>query len=129
MRLKIVTPTRILVDAEVGEITAPGTAGEFGVLPQHVTFLGQLDLGVLTYTEDGQSKSVVVHGGYAEVLGEDVTGLADDAEVPEEIDPVEAKASLARVESDLDKATESSDEIDALLQARKLAEARIAAAA
>jgi F-type H+-transporting ATPase subunit epsilon len=128
MRLKIVTPTRILVDAEVGEITAPGTAGEFGVLPEHVTFLGQLDLGVLTYTEAGQSKSVIVHGGYAEVLGEDVTVLADDAEFPGEIDVAEAKAKLAQVESDLDKATESSEEIDALLRARKLAEARIAAA-
>jgi F-type H+-transporting ATPase subunit epsilon len=129
MRLKIVTPTRILVDAEVGEITAPGTAGEFGVLPEHVTFLGHLDLGVMTYTDDkGEARSVVLHGGYAEVLGEDVTVLADDAEFPDEIDIAEAKANLAQVESDLDKATDSSDEVDALLQARKLAEARIAAA-
>jgi F-type H+-transporting ATPase subunit epsilon len=99
------------------------------VLPQHVTFLGLLDLGVLSYVVAGQRKSVVVHGGYAEVLGEDVTILADDAEFPEEIDPAEAKASLATVQSDLAKATDSTDEVDALLRARRLAEARISTAA
>jgi F-type H+-transporting ATPase subunit epsilon len=129
MKLKIVTPTRILVDTEVDEILAPGTEGQFGVLPQHVTFLGLLDLGVLSYVVGGETKSVVVHGGYAEVLGEDVTILADDAEFPEEIDPAEAKASLATVESDLSKATDSTDEVDALLRARRLAEARVSTAA
>jgi len=129
MKLKIVTPTRILVDTEVDEILAPGTEGQFGVLPQHVTFLGLLDLGVLSYVVGGETKSVVVHGGYAEVLGEDVTILADDAEFPEEIDPAEAKASLATVESDLSKATDSTDEVNALLRARRLAEARVSTAA
>jgi F-type H+-transporting ATPase subunit epsilon len=129
MKLKIVTPTRILVDTEVDEMLAPGTAGQFGVLPQHVTFLGLLDLGVLSYVVGGETKSVVVHGGYAEVLGEDVTILADDAEFPEEIDPAEAKASLATVESNLSKATDSTDEVDALLRARRLAEARVSTAA
>ena len=129
MKLKIVTPTRIIVDAEVDEILAPGTEGQFGVLPQHVTFLGLLDLGVLSYVVGGETKSVVVHGGYAEVLGEDVTILADDAEFPEEIDPAEAKASLATVESDLSKATDSTDEVNALLRARRLAAARVSTAA
>jgi len=129
MKLKIVTPTRILVDTEVDEILAPGTEGQFGVLPQHVTFLGLLDLGVLSYVVGGETKSVVVHGGYAEILGEDVTILADDAEFPEEIDPAEAKASLATVESDLSKAADSTDEVDALLRARRLAEARVSTAA
>jgi F-type H+-transporting ATPase subunit epsilon len=129
MKLKIVTPTRILVDTEVDEILAPGTEGQFGVLPQHVTFLGLMDLGVLSYVVGRETKSVVLHGGYAEVLGEDVTILADDAEFPEEIDPAEAKASLATVESDLSKATDSTDEVDALLRARRLAEARVSTAA
>ena len=128
MKLKIVTPTRILVDTEVDEILAPGAEGQFGVLPQHVTFLGLLDLGVLSYVVAGETKSVVVHGGYAEVLGEDVTILADDAEFPEEIDPAEAKAGLAAVESDLAKASDSTDEVDVLLRARRLAEARISTA-
>ena len=63
MKLKIVTPTRILVDTEVDEILAPGTEGQFGVLPQNVTFLGLLDLGVHSYVVAGPTKSVVVHGG------------------------------------------------------------------
>ena len=129
MKLKVVTPVRILVDAEVDEITAPGTAGEFGVLPLHVTFLGQVDLGVLTYTAAGAKKSIVLHGGYAEVLGDEVTVLADAAEFPEEIDAAEARRTLAEIERALDEAGDSTEEIERLLRDRSLAEARLAAAA
>ena len=39
LRLRLVTPERLVLDEEVEEITAPGTLGEFGVLPNHTTFL------------------------------------------------------------------------------------------
>ena len=46
MRLRIVTPLRPVVDAEVSELIAPGSEGEFGVLPMHVNFLGALKPGM-----------------------------------------------------------------------------------
>ncbi|MEE8310908.1 MAG: ATP synthase F1 subunit epsilon [Candidatus Binatia bacterium] len=128
LTLRIVTPTRLLVDAEVSEITAPGTAGEFGVFPEHVTFLGELDLGVLRYTEGGSDKSVVVHGGFAEVRDDVVTVLADDAEFAEEIDVEAARAELGRLGTELDKGREDPAEVADLLREHRRAEARIQAA-
>ena len=128
LTLQIVTPTRLLVDAEVSEVTAPGTAGEFGVFPEHVTFLGELDLGVLRYTEGGSDKSVVVHGGFAEVRDDVVTVLADDAEFAEEIDLEAARAELGRLGTELDKGREDPAEVADLLREHRRAAARIQAA-
>jgi len=128
LTLRIVTPMRLLVEAEVSEVTAPGSAGEFGVFPEHVTFLGELDLGVLRYTEGGSDKSVVVHGGFAEVREDVVTVLADDAEFPGEIDVETARAELGRLGAELDKGREDPAEVAELLKEHRRAEVRIQAA-
>ena len=124
MRLRIVTPTRILVDAEVTEVTAPGTAGEMGVLPQHVTFLGQMDTGVVAYEEGGKRAKVVVRGGYVEVVNDVVTILADDAEFAAETDAAAARAEVERLNEELKHAQGTPEDIDRLLDALRLAEAR-----
>jgi len=128
LQLKIVTPTRVIVDTEVSELTAPGAVGEFGVLPEHVTFLGKLDTGVLSWVEGGQSRKLVVLGGYAEVVEDVVTVLADDAEFPNEIDLAAARAELTRLEGELKQPHETAEEVDALLAAHRRAESRVAAA-
>jgi F-type H+-transporting ATPase subunit epsilon len=127
LHLKIVTPERTLTDVDVSELTAPGTAGEFGVLPQHVTFLGGLDVGVLVYVENGQRRRVVVDGGYAEVENESVTVLADRAEEASEIDPSEAGERLAAAQRALDEGADTPDEVDVLLRSVKSARARVEA--
>ena len=127
LHLKIVTPERTLTDADVSELTAPGTAGEFGVLPQHVTFLGGLDVGVLVYVEEGRKCRVVVDDGYAEVCDDTVTILADRAEPASEIDPSEAGARLAAADRALDEGAETPEEMDVLLHGVKSARARVEA--
>jgi F-type H+-transporting ATPase subunit epsilon len=126
MRLRIVTPTRTLVDAEVSELTAPGSAGQIGVLPQHVTFLGELDAGLITYVENGKSSRVVITGGYAEVVDDVVTVLADDAEFAATIDVLSARQDLDRARELLEVPTASEPEIDRLLRDVRIAEIRIA---
>lgn len=78
-QLRIVTPARLLLDEQVHEVTAPGTAGEFGVLPDHVTFLTSLESGTLTYRTDAGARRVTVGGGFAEVLNNVMTVLAPEA--------------------------------------------------
>jgi F-type H+-transporting ATPase subunit epsilon len=129
MRLRIVTPLRPIVDAEVTEIVAPGSEGEFGVLPQHVTFLGALKPGILTYVENGAKKRVVLSGGYAEVRQDVITILADDAQLPEEVDAARARADLASIQSELAQGNESAEVTERLLRDLALAEARTQAAA
>jgi F-type H+-transporting ATPase subunit epsilon len=129
LTLRLITPTRQLVDAEVEEVTAPGTVGEFGVLPEHVNFIGELESGILSYTERGTRKRVVVHGGYTEVVNDVVTVLADDAELPEEIDAAAARGDLERIDKELSAESENPDRIEDLLRQRRRAEVRLAAAA
>ena len=126
MRLRIVTPVRPVVDAEVSELIAPGSEGEFGVLPMHVTFLGALKPGIVSYTEGGTRKRVVISGGYAEVLQDVVTILADDAEMPEEVNGAQAAADMATIQEELTRGTESAELTEKLLRDLALAEARVA---
>jgi F-type H+-transporting ATPase subunit epsilon len=126
MRLRIVTPVRPVVDAEVSELIAPGSEGEFGVLPMHVTFLGALKPGIVSYTEGGTRRRVVISGGYAEVLQDVVTILADDAETPEEVNGAQAAADMATIQEELSRGTESAELTEKLLRDLALAEARVA---
>ena len=123
--LKVVTPARTVVDAEVSELTGPGFAGEFGVLPEHVTFLGLLDVGVLTFVEGGKTKKLIVRGGYAEVIDDVVTILADDAQFGSEVDAGAVREELGRIERELERSDVTPDEVDSLLNAQRLAETQL----
>lgn len=77
IHLEIVSPDRPILKEEVDEVVVPGIFGEFGVLPGHTTFLSELGSGRLTYTQQGQSKSFEIAGGFAEVHQDQVSVLAD----------------------------------------------------
>ena len=128
LRLRIVTPERVLADAEVSEISAPGTVGEFGVLPEHAAYIGMLDAGLVSYQGPEVNGSVAVYGGYGEVSGDVVTILADDAELPEEIDKDEAASELAEAVRLLEAGSDDSAEMDRLLATHRRAETRNALA-
>jgi F-type H+-transporting ATPase subunit epsilon len=101
LQLRIVTPEQQLLDEEVDEVTAPGTVGEFGVLPNHITFLSSLQPGRLSYKRGGQSRILAVKGGFAEVVNNVMTILADGAEFANKIDVEEARADLRTAEDEL----------------------------
>ncbi|MGH7843992.1 MAG: F0F1 ATP synthase subunit epsilon [Candidatus Binatia bacterium] len=86
LRLRVVTPTRLALDEEVDEVTASGPLGEFTVLPNHISFLTLLLVGVLSYKQGTERHSIAIGGGYAEVLQNVVTVLANTAEFADEID-------------------------------------------
>ncbi len=80
LMLEVVTPERAVVSEEVQIVVAPGSEGEFGVLKGHTTFLTSLQSGLLRYkTVSGTEKSLQVEGGFAEVLPDKVTILAESA--------------------------------------------------
>ena len=98
IRLRVVTPTRLVLDEEVDEVTAPGELGEFGVLPNHIAFLSTLVPGVLTYKQGAKTQSLAVSGGYAEVLDNVMTVLATAAEFSDEIDVARAQRTKEQSE-------------------------------
>ena len=127
-RLRIVSPERLLLDEEVEEVIAPGAAGEFGVLPDHITFLTALAPGRLIYRTGGQRHVVAIFGGYAEVVDNVMTVLADGAEPARQIDLEAARRGQQEAETTLK--TLDVDAAEYVVARRVLAQqtARVAAA-
>lgn len=99
MELVIVTPTRQLVRARTNEVTLPGANGYLGILPGHAPLMTELGIGELTYQGAGAPLAIV--RGFAEVLPDRVTVLAETAELAAEIDLERAEAAKARAEKRL----------------------------
>ena len=98
IRLRVVTPSRLLLDEEVDEVTAPGALGEFGVLPNHIAFLCLLEPGEMSYKQGATKHYLAIGGGYAEVLDNVMTVLAPAAEFAAEIDTGRAQRAKERAE-------------------------------
>jgi len=109
IELVVVTPERQLLRESVTEVTLPGAGGCLGVLPGHAPLITELGIGELTYQKKngGEAVHVAIISGFAEVLGDRVTVLAETAERPEEIDVARAEEAKKRAEERL--AAASSD--------------------
>ncbi len=96
LKLFIVAPRGTVIDESVDDVVAPGTEGEFGVLPGHAPFLAATREGVVRYQSGGRPHYLAVSTGFAEVAGDHVVLLARTAEKVEDIDRERAEAALAR---------------------------------
>jgi F-type H+-transporting ATPase subunit epsilon len=103
IELIVVTPERQLLRETVVEVTIPGPDGALGILPGHAPLMTELGIGELSYREatSRQPISLAVVRGFAEVLPDRVTLLAETAERAEEIDLNRAERAKARAEKRL----------------------------
>ena len=101
--LEVVTPARVVISREVDMVSAPGSQGEFGVLPGHVTFLTGILPGELRYTAGSEKDCLAVTSGFAEVSNNKVSVLVDAAEKASDIDVERAKRALERAKERLSK--------------------------
>lgn len=99
--LEIVTPERSILHEQVDEVEIPGADGYFGVLPGHTPLLASLQVGQLWYRKGTDISYLSVAFGFAEVLPDRVTILAQIAERAEEIDIERAQAERQRAEDQL----------------------------
>ena len=110
IQLVVVTPVRQLLRESVTEVQLPGADGYLGVLPGHAPLITELGIGELTYrTAGGQSGLLAVIRGFAEVLPDRVSVLAETAERAEEIDINRAKEALKRAQELIAKGDENVD--------------------
>jgi F-type H+-transporting ATPase subunit epsilon len=105
IRLEFVTPAQAIVHDDVDEVELPGEDGYFGVLPGHAPLLAALKTGIMWYRKGADKRFAFVDGGFAEVLGDRVSILAQIAERAEDIDLQRAEASKRRAEEQLSKPT------------------------
>jgi F-type H+-transporting ATPase subunit epsilon len=126
LQLQVVTPERKVVETEADEVQLPGAEGYLGILPGHAALITLLKTGVLSYRRSGRSEAFAVSSGFAEVLDDRVSVLADSAESGSEIDARAAESDRAKAEEEMKSA--GVDTLDAIRARFELAEARLAAA-
>jgi F-type H+-transporting ATPase subunit epsilon len=125
IELLIVTPDRLLVHEQVDELQIPGAEGYFGVLPGHMPFLAALAVGELWYRK-GQTKTFLsIAFGFAEVLPDRVTILAQLAERAEDIDVTRAEAARKRAEERIARGGQPEIDFDRARIAQQKAVVRI----
>lgn len=100
-RIRIITPERCFYEGEAVMAEFNTSEGEIGVYAAHIPMTVILKPGVLTLTEDNGVKKAALHTGFAEILQDSITILAENAEWPDEIDAARAEAARERAEARL----------------------------
>jgi F-type H+-transporting ATPase subunit epsilon len=133
LRVRLVTPERTLFDHAAAAVELPAKNGYFEVLYGHAPLMAELGAGdVIVHGSGDSAESVLrynVSWGFAEVLGDRVTVLANDALKPEEIDVPRAQDQLTRGNKLWSEAGDSEDAYNNALRVIHEAEAKIASAA
>ena len=95
----VVTPERAVLECEAKFVALPAWDGEVGILKGRAPLLCKLGIGRLRI-ETAEGKHVLfVDGGFAEMLGEQLTILTENARAPKEIDRQVASADLEAARS------------------------------
>jgi len=122
LKLKIVTPERLILEEMVDQVILPTTLGEITVLPDHVPLITGLASGDVVAFVNGEQVPMAVVGGFVEVkknlsavAGEgditEVAVLADFAEHLSELSDVAIEKAKARAE-ELKKLMENKEHVD-----------------
>ena len=123
-QLEIVTPEKKVVETKAEEIQIPGKNGYLGVLPGHAPLITELAVGEISFRENSTEQRLAVAWGFAEVLPDKVTILAETAERPAEIDVDRARKAKERAEQRLTSGDTAVD-VDRALDALHRAESRL----
>lgn len=113
-KLNIVKPDGVFYEGEADMLEFNTTEGEIGVLPGHIPMTVILKPGIMTIYEVGDGeKKAAIHAGFAEILQDKVTVLAEIAEWPEEIDAARAEAALERAQERIQEKAPGTDMVRA----------------
>lgn len=107
--LRIITPDRVFYEGQAEMVEFDTTEGEIGVLPGHIPMTVIVKPGILHIHEAEGEKKAALHAGFAEILPESVTILAEIIEWPGEIDENRAKSAMERAEKRLQDKVPNTD--------------------
>lgn len=107
--LRVITPERLFYEGDVDMVEFNTTEGEIGVLPGHIPLTVIVKPGILVITEKEGEKEAALHAGFAEILPEGITILAEIVEWPEEIDEHRAEEAMNRAKERLASKTPETD--------------------
>lgn len=118
-KVEIITPDRVFFQGEADFLEFNTQAGEIGVYKNHIPVTTVLAPGVVTIHKGDGIQEAAVHAGFAEILGDKVTLLAEIAEWGDEIDLARAEEAKRRAEERLAEKSEKLDVMRAELALRK----------
>ena len=110
IQLEIVTPEGKVYDETIDSVVVPTTTGEVGIMPGHIPLLTEVQAGQITVVTAGSSEQLAVSKGFAQVVGDKVSILAEQAITAANIDLSAVEAAEKRAEEALKNVTEMSEE-------------------
>lgn len=125
--LEVVTPERVVLKTPVQFVLVPSADGQYGMLADHAPMVGLLKAGVVHYRNEGSTRTLALTGGFFEVTPDRAVVLADEAELPEEIDVAAAVAERDRARQIIEAGGDQ-EEVARAKQALERALARLRAA-
>ncbi len=117
--IEIITPDRVFYTGEADFLEFTTADGDVGIYKDHIPLTTVLAPGIVTIHNGDETKQAAVHAGFAEILGDRITLLAELAEWPDEIDVDRAEAAKARAEERLANHTADVDVVRAEFALRK----------
>ena len=128
LKLEIVTPEAVIYSEDVDMVTLPGSEGEAGIYPNHVPLMTKVQAGELIAKKDGAEEILAVGEGFAEITGDHVAILTDNAIGSDAIDEAVVEEARAKAQKRLDEGGDvSEDEAKALAQAILYSQAQLKA--
>jgi F-type H+-transporting ATPase subunit epsilon len=119
LNVRVITPDKIVWDADAEEIILPSSTGQLGILSDHAPLLTALDIGVMRLKTDSVWTSIVLLEGFAEVENNKVTILCNGAEEGSLIDSTTAQEDLEKVTLLVEQAETKKEKIEATIELRK----------
>lgn len=106
LHLEIVSPERLLKDAEVAAVVVPGADGDFTAMPQHAPMMSTIRPGVVEIlaSEDGDAERLFVKGGLAQISPSGLTILAEETLVLDDVDASELNQKISDTREDIQDA-------------------------
>lgn len=98
MEVKIIAPDRVFYEGQASFVEFNTIEGILGLYPRHIPMTVVIAPGVLKITENDGEKTAALHSGFAEILGDSITILAESVEWPDEIDVRRAEEAKVRAE-------------------------------
>ena len=128
LKLEIVTPETTIYSEDVEMVTLPGSEREAGIYPNHVPLMTRVQAGEIIVNRGGTEEVVAIGEGFAEITGDHIAILTDNAANSADIDEAAAEEAKAKAEQRLEEGGDiSEEEAKALTQATLYSQAQIKA--
>ena len=109
LQFSLVSPEAELFSGLVDQVDVPGTEGDFGVLADHAPFMAAIRTGAITVFNDGKETRYMIQGGFADVMPDGLTILAESCTPMSDVKADMISAEITKAEAALETALASAE--------------------